>query len=63
MDKNTSILLSTLFDEVDCIIKYAFNILNCMIFKMILFVLESVLMIVLTDVTTTIYDVSDFVVK
>jgi len=62
MNEYTSILLSTFFNEVYCIVENTFDILDSMIFKMVFLVLECVFMIVLTNITTTVNDMSDFIV-
>lgn len=63
MNKNSSSFVFTLLYELYCIIKYAFNVFNSMIFQMILFVFKGVFMIILTNISTTVYNVSDFIVK
>lgn len=62
MNEYTSIFLSTFFNEVYCIVENTFDILDSMIFKMVFLVLECVFMIVLTNITTTVNDMSDFIV-
>lgn len=61
MNINSAILSFSLLNEVDCIIKYAFYVFYWMIFQMILFVSECVLMVVFTVISRAIDYMRDVV--
>lgn len=61
MHKYSPILSFALFNKINCIIKYTFNVFNWVIFQMILFINEITFMIILTVVTWTIDNMSNFI--
>jgi len=63
MNKDSTSFILTLFNEINCIIKYAFNIFDCMVFQMVPFVLKCAFMIILAYVSTAVNNVRDPIVK
>jgi hypothetical protein len=63
MNIHSSILSLRSFNELNCIIEYAFDVLNRMILQMVLFIRESVFMIVLGIVPWAIDHMSDAIVQ